>query len=131
LYGKYWMCHQHDIYGFKHWLHGAMAEYMKFPAHALNHRLPPDMDPRLAVLVEPLACSIHAVQRAEIELGDVVVAGPAPAPLLRAENFYRYQVMMRTPQMSALSRKLSAKREALQIPDDIRLIIDIDPMTLS
>ena len=65
------------------------------------------------------------------ELGDVVVAGPAPAPLLRAENFYRYQVMMRTPQMSALSRKLSAKREALQIPDDIRLIIDIDPMTLS
>ena len=38
---------------------------------------------------------------------------------------------MRTPQMSALSRKLSAKREALQIPDDIRLIIDIDPMTLS
>ena len=43
------------------------------------------------------------------ELGDVVVAGPAPAPLLRAENFYRYQVMMRTPQMSALSRKLSAQ----------------------
>ena len=65
------------------------------------------------------------------ELGDIVVAGPAPAPLLRAENFYRYQVMMRTPKMSALSRKLSAKLEGLQIPDDIRLIIDIDPMTLS
>ncbi|RTZ67060.1 MAG: primosomal protein N' [Verrucomicrobia bacterium] len=65
------------------------------------------------------------------ELGDTVVAGPAPAPLLRAENFYRYQVMMRTPNMSALSRKLSARQQALQIPDDIRLIIDIDPMTLS
>ena len=28
-------------------------------------------------------------------------------------------------------RKITAKRVALQIPDDIRLIIDIDPMTLS
>ena len=74
--GKYWMCQQHDIYGFKHWLNGAMAEYMKFPADAINHRAPAGMDPKLAVLIEPLACSIHAVQRAEIELGDfVVIAG--------------------------------------------------------
>ena len=65
------------------------------------------------------------------DLGDTVVAGPAPAPLLRAENFYRYQVMMRTLRMSALGHKLSTKRETLQIPDDIRLVIDIDPMTLS
>ncbi|MEC8988405.1 MAG: primosomal protein N', partial [Verrucomicrobiota bacterium] len=65
------------------------------------------------------------------DLGDTVVAGPAPAPLLRAENFYRYQVMMRTLRMSALGRKLSNKQETFQIPDDIRLVIDIDPMTLS
>ena len=65
------------------------------------------------------------------DLGDTVVAGPAPAPLLRAENFYRYQVMMRTLRMSALGHKLSTKQETLQIPDDIRLVIDIDPMTLS
>ena len=51
--------------------------------------------------------------------------------MLRAENFYRYQVMMRTLRMSALGHKLSTKRETLQIPDDIRLVIDIDPMTLS
>ena len=65
------------------------------------------------------------------ELGGTVVAGPAPAPLLRAESFYRYQVMIRTGKMAALSRRLSAKRPEFQIPNDIRLVIDIDPMTLS
>ncbi len=65
------------------------------------------------------------------ELGDVVVAGPAPAPLLRAENFYRYQIMMRTSRMPQLSRKLSLKIDSLKISDDLRLIVDIDPMSLS
>jgi len=65
------------------------------------------------------------------EYGDLVVAGPAPAPLLRAENFYRYQIMLRTPRMPQLSRKLSALRETFRIPEDLRLVIDIDPMSLS
>ncbi len=65
------------------------------------------------------------------ELGDVVVAGPAPAPLLRAENYYRYQIMMRTSRMPQLSRKLSLKIDSLKISDDLRLIVDIDPMSLS
>ena len=65
------------------------------------------------------------------ELGEVVVAGPAPAPLLRAENFYRYQIMLRTSRMPQLSRKLFALRETFQIPEDLRLVIDIDPMSLS
>ena len=65
------------------------------------------------------------------DLGEVVVAGPAPAPLLRAENFYRYQIMLRTSRMPQLSRKLSSLRETFQIPEDLRLVIDIDPMSLS
>ncbi len=65
------------------------------------------------------------------ELGGTVVAGPAPAPLLRVESLYRYQVMIRTGNMAALSRRLSAGTKALKTPDDIRLVIDIDPMTVS
>ncbi len=38
---------------------------------------------------------------------------------------------MRTTRMRELSHKLTGKLEELQIPDDIRLVIDIDPMTLS
>ena len=81
--GQYWMCHgKHDVYGFRQRTPGAMAEYMKFPADAINYKVPQTLAPRQAVYIEPLACSIHAVQRAQIELGDVVVvAGCGPLGL--------------------------------------------------
>ena len=62
---------------------------------------------------------------------DLIIAGPAPAPLLRAENFYRYQIMLRTRAMSALSRELATIIQPLQLPDDVTLAVDIDPVSLS
>jgi erythritol/L-threitol dehydrogenase len=81
--GQYWMCdRKHDVYGFRQRTPGAMAEYMKFPADAINYKVPEALSTRQAVYIEPLACSIHAVQRAKIELGDVVVvAGCGPLGL--------------------------------------------------
>ncbi len=64
-------------------------------------------------------------------LKDLVIAGPAPAPLLRAENFYRYQIMLRTRAMSALSRELAVIVQALTLPEDVSLAVDIDPVSLS
>ena len=61
---------------------------------------------------------------------DLVIAGPAPAPLARAESFYRYQIMLRTRQMTALSRHLAKLTEALELPDDVSLSVDIDPVNL-
>ncbi|HWD94435.1 MAG TPA: primosomal protein N' [Verrucomicrobiae bacterium] len=61
----------------------------------------------------------------------LVIAGPAPAPLLRAETFYRYQIMLRTPRMSALSRELARITQSLQLPEDVTLTVDIDPVDLS
>jgi len=80
--GQYWMCEKHDVYGFRQRTLGAMAEYMVFPADAINHRVPETLEPRQAIYIEPLACAIHAVQRGEIELGDtVVIAGCGPLGL--------------------------------------------------
>jgi threonine dehydrogenase-like Zn-dependent dehydrogenase len=73
---------KHDVYGFRQRTPGAMAEYMRFPADAINYKVPKTIDPRHAVYIEPLACSIHAVQRGNIELGDtVVVSGCGPLGL--------------------------------------------------
>jgi len=62
---------------------------------------------------------------------DLVIAGPAPAPLLKAETFYRYQIMLRTQRMSSLSRELSKIVQSLVLPDDVTLAVDIDPVDLS
>jgi primosomal protein N' (replication factor Y) (superfamily II helicase) len=62
---------------------------------------------------------------------DLTISGPAPAPLLRAETFYRYQIMLRTQRMTALSRQLAKIIEALALPDDVTLAVDIDPVDLS
>jgi primosomal protein N' (replication factor Y) len=64
-------------------------------------------------------------------LKDLIIAGPAPAPLLRAENFYRHQIMLRTRAMSALSRELAQIIQSLALPEDVSLVVDIDPVSLS
>jgi primosomal protein N' (replication factor Y) len=62
---------------------------------------------------------------------DLIIAGPAPAPLLRAESFYRYQIMLRSRAMSRLSRSLSQITQQVELPEDVTLTVDIDPVNLS
>ena len=80
--GHYWMCKNGDVYGFRQHAFGAMAEYMVFPGTALNHKVPASLPLNYAVFIEPLSCSIHAVDRGDIKPGDVVViAGAGPLGL--------------------------------------------------
>jgi primosomal protein N' (replication factor Y) (superfamily II helicase) len=62
---------------------------------------------------------------------DLIIAGPAPAPLLRAETFYRYQIMLRTRAMSKLSQALAKIIETLALPENVTLTVDIDPVGLT
>jgi primosomal protein N' len=59
------------------------------------------------------------------------MAGPAPAPLLRAETYYRFQVMLRTPRMTSLSAQLAGLIQKLALPEDVSVAVDIDPVDLS
>ncbi len=73
----------HDLYGFKRRTPGgAMAGYMTYPVEALVHKISGDIPPAHAAFVEPLSCSLHAVERAQITFEDtVVVAGCGPIGL--------------------------------------------------
>lgn len=76
--GKYWMCEVHNIYGFqKDVAEGGMAEYMKFSSTSKVHLIKETLSDKEASLIEPMACAIHAVQRATIEFEDVVVMAGA------------------------------------------------------
>ncbi len=61
---------------------------------------------------------------------DLLLVGPAPAPLPRAENLYRYHIMLRTRAMSRLSQLLAQVTLGLTLPDDVTLAVDIDPVDL-
>ena len=80
--GQYWMCQVHDIYGFRSNLHGGWTRFMKYPSNSRVYTVPSAIPAWQAALIEPLACSIHAVDRGDIGLGDVVViAGGGPLGL--------------------------------------------------
>jgi threonine dehydrogenase-like Zn-dependent dehydrogenase len=55
---------------------------MVFPEKALNYKVPKSIPINHAVFIEPLGCSLHAVERGNIQFGDtVVVAGCGPIGL--------------------------------------------------
>jgi primosomal protein N' (replication factor Y) len=63
-------------------------------------------------------------------VGDLRVAGPAPAPLARAQGLHRQQIFLLTGHIVKLSRCLAEIGAALTLPDDVSLTVDIDPVNL-
>ena len=85
--GQYWMCEVHNIFGFQREVaDGGMCEYMLIPANARVHVIPPEISLEDAAIIEPLSCAIHTIQRADVQLADVVViAGAGPIGLMMVQ----------------------------------------------
>jgi L-iditol 2-dehydrogenase len=94
--GFRWMCEVHDVYGFQREVaDGGMADYMRLSARAVVHKIPDHISFEDASVTEPLSCAIHAVNRADIQLDDVVViAGAGTLGLLMAQV-----VRLKTPRL--------------------------------
>jgi primosomal protein N' (replication factor Y) len=59
-----------------------------------------------------------------------VVADPTPAPLAKVQNQYRYQVMLRTQHIMQVVESLSRVLASLNPPDDVKIAVDVDPLSL-
>jgi erythritol/L-threitol dehydrogenase len=132
--GQYWMCDgKHDVYGFRQRTPGAMAEYMRFPADAINYKVPEALTARQAAYIEPLACAIHAVQRARIELDDtVVVAGCGPLGLgmvaaARIKNPACLVALDLRPNRLEVAHKAGA--DIVMNPDEVDVVDEVRKLT--
>jgi primosomal protein N' (replication factor Y) len=63
--------------------------------------------------------------------GKVLVQGPAPAPIARVRNRFRFRVMLRSVERAPLRAVLAAIEAArATLPRDVRASIDVDPVQL-
>ncbi len=131
--GKYWLCEVNDIYGFHQHSQGGMAEYMIFPDGALNYKVPAEVPIEKAALIEPLSCSMHAVERAQIQFGDVVViAGAGTLGLgmvtcARLKNPGRLVVVDKMSSRLEVARGLGA--DVVLNPDDQDVVHEVRSLT--
>jgi 2-desacetyl-2-hydroxyethyl bacteriochlorophyllide A dehydrogenase len=113
--GKYWMCEVHNIFGFQRDVaDGGMAQFMRIPPSALVHKIPDAISLEDAAIIEPMACAIHTVNRAEVQLDDVVViAGAGPLGLMMVQIAHlkspkKLVVIDLVPERLALARQFGA-----------------------
>ena len=118
--GKYWMCQKHDIYGFQNNVNGGFAEYTRLPKGSINWQVPKDLPMESAILIEPYACSKHAVDRAQVTPTDVVVQAGVGCLGLGMVGYLR----MHNPAKLIV---LDVKDERLKLAKDFGADIVINP----
>lgn len=82
--GQFSLCEDYDYYGSRR--HGAYAQFVVGPAHLLL-KVPADLDPRAAAMVDPAAISLHAIYRTRLGVGDrvAVLGGGGPIGLFSVQ----------------------------------------------
>jgi primosomal protein N' (replication factor Y) len=55
---------------------------------------------------------------------------PTPAPLAKVQNFYRYQIIVRSDQIMRLTEVLGRVATEMRLPDNVNLTIDVDAISL-
>jgi primosomal protein N' (replication factor Y) len=71
-----------------------------------------------------------AKEMERLDLPGTEITGPAPAPIARIEERYRFQVFLRTRRIMAVTPRLRPLFMDRAWPDDIRITLDVDPVDL-
>jgi primosomal protein N' (replication factor Y) len=71
-----------------------------------------------------------AKEMTRLDLPETEITGPAPAPIARIEERYRFQIFLRTRRIMAVTPRLRPLFMDRAWPDDIRITLDVDPVDL-
>ena len=63
--------------------------------------------------------------------GELEIRGPAPAPIEKIRDEYRFQLWYFTPSASRVIQKLAKLRERFKMDKEVIDLIDVDPMNMS
>ncbi|MDC0612041.1 alcohol dehydrogenase catalytic domain-containing protein [Vibrio sp.] len=120
--GQYWMCEPHNMYGFQSKIaEGGMAEYMVFKPNSVVHKIPESLSLSDAAIIEPMSCSVHTVNRADIGFNDIVViagAGPLGLGMIQAAK-------LKTPRLLIV---IDALDERLELSKTYGADLTINPL---
>jgi primosomal protein N' (replication factor Y) len=76
-------------------------------------------------LLGRIAAAIRARAPADVKISDVV-----PSSLVKACDQYRYEIIMRAPSVARMEPAIVAATTAIRVPDRMRLVIDIDAISV-
>jgi primosomal protein N' (replication factor Y) len=86
---------------------------------------------RVEAKAKNLAVALRARLGNEASCRDrIEVLGPAPAPILRVRNRYRWQILLKGKDSAVLHRLAAHTRELLPRAHTVRLHIDVDPYSM-
>lgn len=116
--GAYWMCQGSAVYGFKKHAQGGFAEYVLLPKESLLHKVPESFDLDQAVMIEPIACGMHALELADVQSDDVVAIAGMGAIGLAIANMAALKLPKK---VIAIDVKAHRLEESLQFGADVAL----------
>jgi primosomal protein N' (replication factor Y) len=76
------------------------------------------------------AAEQFAAQLQPLLSSQVIVSGPAPAPLEKAKGQFRHQIMLRAPTTKAITESLKVVAREFRWPSGVSVYIDVDAVSL-
>ncbi len=116
----------HDVDGF---VASELEERQALQFPPFTHMALVQFRAEVEALADEVANQFAAVLKPHLPRGTEVI-GPMPAPIARIKGKFRYQLLLRTPQIVKLAGVLRHLTVGRKMPTGVEVVVDIDPLSM-